>query len=118
MYRKRHALLALLFLLAANGLHAQIDTISGVINSYTRVSAVNPAGAVTVLQPSLFAIGDLALLIQMQGAQISTANSNTFGSISSLNGAGNYEFVSVCDVNTTTGEIQFENAVVNTYNPA
>jgi len=39
--------------------------------------------------------GDLLLIIQMQGAEINESNSGSYGSITDLNGAGHYEFVTV-----------------------
>jgi hypothetical protein len=91
--------------------------ISGIINQYSAVSAVNSAtGELTVANPALFQPGDRVLLIQMQGAAISTANSAAFGDISSRNGAGNYEFGTICLVDGST--VTFEDNLTNTYAPA
>lgn len=42
--------------------------------------------------------GDLVLVIQMQGATIDATDTSAYGSVSALNSAGRYEFVSVSSV--------------------
>lgn len=81
---------------------AQNTNISGVVNSYTSVSAVS-GNDVTVASSAAFSAGDRVLLIQMQGATIDETNAATFGDISNLGNAGNYEFSTVCAIpNGTT----------------
>ncbi|MEM7369889.1 MAG: hypothetical protein AAF587_14890 [Bacteroidota bacterium] len=93
--------------------------VSGIINQYTAVSSVNAGtSTLSVGDASLFGFDDRVLLIQMQGTTISSGNSSTFGSISNVNGAGAYEFASVCEVNTGTNEVVLQKQLVNTYNPA
>ena len=66
---------------------------SGIINSYTPVLGLNPCGnSLTVEDASSFNVGDTVLLIQMKGAVIDSANTSSFGTITSYNNAGNYEF--------------------------
>jgi len=98
-----HQYLALLVLLftCVQLSSAQVN-ISGIVNSYTAVTnIVTPAcapcdinckDAITVGDPSAFAPGDKALIIQMKGANINTANSAAGGAITAINEAGNYEF--------------------------
>lgn len=58
--------------------------------------------------------GDLVLIIQMQGATISNANTSAFGSVNSYNNAGRYEFRCVSSVpNATT--IMFTVPLTNAY---
>ncbi|MEM6348939.1 MAG: T9SS type A sorting domain-containing protein [Bacteroidota bacterium] len=106
-------LTSLLFLLSIC-LQAQI---TGTVNTYAAVSVVNAAGAkVTVTNTTGFAVGDLVLLMQMQGAQINENSNASFGTITSLNGAGLYELQRICDIDAN--EISFENNLINTYNSA
>lgn len=92
--------------------------ISGIINQYTSVSAINAGtSTLTVGDASLFSFDDRVLLIQMQGAVINSGNSSTYGTISNLNGAGAYEFAAVCEVNLGTNEIVLQKPLVNSYTP-
>lgn len=77
------------------------QTISGVINSYTSVSAI--AGSTfTVPSTAGFSVGGKVLLIQMKGATITTGNIATFGTITSYNNAGNYEYLTISSMTATT----------------
>ncbi len=77
--------------------------ISGIINSYARITA--QVGTVLTfdnlsLAPSqsiidAFGAGKKVMIIQMKGATINTTNSPSFGEITSLNQAGNYEMTEV-----------------------
>jgi len=92
-------------------------SISGVINIYTPVSAVNPCNnSITVGSVAGFSVGDRVLLIQMKGATIDVTNTATFGNILSYGGAGTYEFGNIAAINGTT--IQFVNRILYTYTPA
>jgi hypothetical protein len=71
--------------------------ISGVINDYASVSSISGT-TLTVSSSANFVAGDLALIIQMQGATIDETNSADFGDVVDLNNAGNYEFISICSV--------------------
>jgi hypothetical protein len=74
--------------------------ISGIVNTYHKVTGIN------YTQPGLklddvsgIAVNDRVMIIQMKGAAVNTTvNSNSFGSVSSLNQAGNYELATVCSV--------------------
>ena len=80
-------------------LSAQSVQLSGIINRYTAVSAFDScSGRLTVSDTTGFRPGERALLIQMQGAAISTGNNTSFGVITSLNGAGRYELVVIDSV--------------------
>jgi len=74
--------------------------ISGVINSYARVSSKigsvltieNISLAPSTSMTDVFGAGKKVLIIQMKGASINTTNTASFGEITNLNNAGNYEF--------------------------
>lgn len=89
--------------------------ISGVVNQYIDVTAIDyTCHRVTVSSPTGYAAGDFVLLIQMKGATINTTTTSAaFGSISSIDDAGNYEFQRI---NSVSGnDIYFNNTILNTY---
>src|SRR5512147_1133114 len=75
-----------------------VTALGTVVNEYAVLAADVAAGAtaVTVTSiadlPSLTA-GDLVMLYQAQGASIDTTDTVSYGTVSSLSGAGNYELV-------------------------
>ncbi|MBX7109070.1 MAG: gliding motility-associated C-terminal domain-containing protein [Chitinophagales bacterium] len=89
--------------------------ISGIINSYWQVIAVDfcnnrvalPAIAVGI------ANGDKVLLIQMTGAAIDQADAASYGSITGYQDAGNYEWLTVADV--TNNIITFKETILRSY---
>ena len=96
---------------------SQTTNISGVINTYHRVTETLPASAaVRVDNASGLAYGNYVLLIQMKGATISTFNNSTFGDTTSLNNAGNYEVAVICSVQGDT--VYFFNQLLNSYTVA
>ncbi len=93
--------------------------ISGIINQYTTVSAINvPLNKVTVASTAPFSTGDKVLLIQMNGAEITETDNASFGNISNYNDAGNYEFLTVCAVDAGAGEVSFQHLIQRTYDPS
>ncbi|HKZ64823.1 MAG TPA: hypothetical protein VJ111_00640, partial [Chitinophagaceae bacterium] len=78
----------------------QITTISGIVNSYYKVTDVIPAKAcVKVTDAAGLNYNDKVMLVQIKGASINTnSNSSSFGDTISLNHAGNYEIATVCHV--------------------
>lgn len=101
------------FTFIGNIINAQTP-ISGIINEYYEVNGVNSTTNVVSLNttPNLTE-GDRVLLIQMQGAIIDESNSSSFGSITNLSNAGNYEFHTVCSIENN--DIYFENSIINSY---
>lgn len=94
----RRLLAALVFTFFCLPVFSQTN-ISGVVNSYHRVTEVIPSKACVRLNTVAgLGYGDRVMLVQMKGALISTANNATYGDTSSLNGAGNYEISTVCYV--------------------
>jgi hypothetical protein len=79
---------------------AQTSNISGVVNSYYQVIEVIPArNCMRVSNPAGLSTAFKILIVQMKGAVVSTANDATYGDVSSINNAGNYEVAYVCYVN-------------------
>ncbi len=106
-------LIGLLFIIPL-AIQAQTP-VSGIINRYAAVSAINYcSAALTVSDPGAFSAGDHVLLIQMQGAEINTSNNANFGTITQLNAAGLYEWATIQEV--TGNEVRLQFALVNTYN--
>ncbi|HEY1114477.1 MAG TPA: hypothetical protein VGE66_12990, partial [Chitinophagaceae bacterium] len=114
-------------------LQAQTTPISGVINTYHKVEDLIPLRSCVVVDDATgLAPGSRVMLVQMKGASVETNNNSTFGDITSMNTAGNYELGTVCMVSgdtvfllnkivqeyTLTGKVQlvgipvYENALV------
>ncbi|MGZ8509174.1 MAG: T9SS type A sorting domain-containing protein [Chitinophagaceae bacterium] len=74
--------------------------ISGVVNTYYQVIDIVPAKAcVRVTNAAGLNYNDKVMLVQMKGASINTSsNSSSFGDITRVNNAGNYEIGTVCTV--------------------
>ncbi len=108
-YRK---LFVVLGLIIQHTIYAQ--SISGVVNDYTAVTAVG-CNYVAVVSPAAFSVGDRVLIIQMQGAMVANPNNSTFGSITAYNNAGNYEFATISSIVGLT--INFQFGLVKTYTP-
>ncbi len=106
------------FLLPAT-LIGQITNLSGTINTYIDVTAVNTTNN-TVTIPSItgLAKGDTVFLIQMQGATIDANDAATFGNVSNMNSAGKYEFNIICKIDTPSTTITLQRYVNATYDPA
>ena len=90
------------------------QNISGVVNDYREVTAVGVNSVVVSPDAAPFACGDRVVVIQMQGATISTANDANFGNITAYNSAGKYEFAVVASV--TGSQINFSANLLNSYN--
>ena len=88
--------------------------ISGVINQYASVLAIDSCSqSITVDQADGFEPMTNILLVQMQGAEISTNNAASYGEILDLNGAGYYERAIVVDVQGN--QLILQNAPLNEY---
>ena len=85
---------------------AQTSNISGVINTYTKVTGYSNGcscpstncATVTVSSATGFAANDIVLLIQMKGARVDSTNTTSFGNILNLYDAGNYEFDTIASI--------------------
>ena len=80
------------------------QNLSGNINTYFEVTNLNQSQAkVTVTNSNGINTDDSLIIIQMQGAEISTSNIDTTnGKVVDYNGAGSWEVVEVCEVNGNT----------------
>lgn len=129
-------LLPILFLFFAVAAIAQrgkdgdrtITAASTIVNEYTVLTADAVAGQsqITVANNGLnannrfsaaLAAGDLVMIIQMQGASINTADAASYGTITSYNNSGKYEFAEVLSVNGAN-TINFACALQNSYTAA
>jgi uncharacterized repeat protein (TIGR01451 family)/MYXO-CTERM domain-containing protein len=76
-----------------------ITTAGQVVNRYSALALDAAAGTTTITVTNAVALnvarGDLLFVIQMQGALVDGTNTNAFGSVTSLNGAGSFEMVTV-----------------------
>ncbi len=104
------ALSLLILCLWATAMFAQTDTIGGIVNRYTRVTFIECTNnsAINVADPYGFKPGDRILIIQMQGADVVTANDSTFGSITNYNNCGNYELATIDEINGYTFVLHYE----------
>lgn len=89
--------------------------ISGVINNYWEVIAVDFCNNLVALPAIAVGIadGDKVLLIQMTGAEIDQSDAATYGTVSSYMDAGNYELLTVASVNNNI--ITFQEAMLRNY---
>lgn len=108
-------LILILFSGIDTSLYAQ-RKISGVVNKYGRVSAIN-VDNVTVpdeAQFSQFAAGDTILLIQMKGVRILTLEAGSFGTFEYNYGLpGQHEFLIIESVNDATNTITFRTNIIH-----
>jgi len=101
--------------LAVAGQHGSkiVSTSNVILNEYTTLSNDAAVGAttITVASSSLnangrfasgLAAGELVMIIQMQGATISTSNNSSYGSVTNYNNCGNHEFAEVLSVPSST----------------
>ena len=104
---------------ATPGKDGAAGTITGIVNTYYAGVGTAAAGtnSLTVTTPSLGAatqigVGDLLLVIQMQGAQINSTNTTSYGDgvpgnpasgSTSLGNSGQFEFVTVTAVTANAG---------------
>lgn len=97
-------------------LPTQAQTASGIVNSYYAVTSVNTtANSVTVDNASGLSSGQRVLIIQAKGAAINGANASTFGDITAIDDAGNYEFNTICTI--TGNEVVLKATLLNPYDP-
>jgi hypothetical protein len=110
----RSFLFIFLFLPTAYG---WCQSISGVVNSYYQVTAINIGpNSVTLSSVAGLSPGTKVLLIQMKGATINNANGSTYGNITGINNAGNYEFNIICSITGNDALLKYQ--LVNSYTVA
>ena len=92
------------------------QTISGTVNSYHAITAINSAAnMVTVDNASGLAVGQRIFLYQAKGAAITSTNTSNYGDIAAANSAGAYEFNTICSI--SGNQVWMLNALANTYDP-
>ena len=97
--------------------HGQTTNISGVINSYHKVLEIIPSkSCIRVENISGLSINDQVMIVQMKGATINTNNNTSFGDVSALNNAGNYEINHICIIKGDS--VFFSYTILNNYTPA
>ncbi len=71
-----------------------VSAANTVVNCYTAVTANVTAGSTTVTTTGTcaFTCGDMVMIYQAQGATINTTNTSAYGTITSYNNSGLYEF--------------------------
>lgn len=96
---------------------SQTVNIDSVVNRYYQVIEVIPAkAALRVSSISGIIPSYHAMIIQMKGATIDLTNGSTYGNVSSLNEAGNYEINVICAVRGDT--VFMVTDLLNTYTVA
>ncbi len=86
-----------------------------VVNRYAELAADAPVGAVTLTLTASggagvdallpLTAGDLLLVMQMQGADLDSTNTVSYGTVTDLRSAGLYEFVQVSAVDAAAGTV-------------
>lgn len=96
-----------------------------VLNSYAKVidfpgciPCFTSCNQVQVDDPSGFTVGDMALLIQMKGADISWEHDPAFGTITTYGSAGFHEVLQIASINAATKTIEFSSAIAGNYDVA
>lgn len=108
--------LGLLLCLVLGFAHGQTTNISGIINTYTRVTAWDSCNSnVTVSSTAGFSVGDIVIIMQMQGATWSHANAASHGNVISYLGTGNYEYHTIASIAGSVITFQFQ--ILRSYRP-
>ncbi len=93
------------------------ESISGIINEYASVVALDyPTRRVRVVDGSVFAPGDLAMIVQMQGAEINVEQAESYGRIENPMSAGAYELVRIDSISLNL--LSLNRPIHNQYDPA
>jgi PKD repeat protein len=89
--------------------------ISGVINNYTEVIAIdgNCSSQITVDDASLYQVDEKVIIIQMQGAEIDESNTGSFGNVTMMNSAGFYEINEIDSIDGQNVFMKYQ--LVNAY---
>lgn len=107
-----------------------VSTANTVVNRYAVLAAAAKPGDKTITLSATPGLGidallplapdDLLLIIQMQGADIDTANTASYGSVIDLRSAGRYEFIGVTSVDQASQTISVYSGcggLKNSYDP-
>ncbi len=103
----------LFFFFILSNLNAQ-TMLSGVVNVYSGLITQDEClNTIEVANPDDFTVGMAILIIQIDGANIQTANNESFGNITNLNGAGLYEYNRIIAINGSS--LSLEKNLQHTY---
>lgn len=94
--------------------------ISGVINSYLRVTAVNNASRQFTADNisgniSDFQAGKTVMIYQAKGASITTNNTSSYGTVTAYNNSGNWEFAVISSITGSGPYTITVSSLVNNY---
>ncbi len=95
-------------------LYALAQAPCGIINSYFEITSIDTCNNLMYSNTKGLSKGERVVIMQMKGASVNTGNNASFGDITAMNSAGNYEFNVVSDVINDTG-IVFSFKFRNTY---
>src|SRR5690606_6753398 len=85
--------------------------------SYNKIIEIIPSkSCVRVENISGLSNNDKVMLVQVKGAQINTTNTGSFGDITSINNAGNYEISQVCNIIGDSVFLSY--TILNDYTPS
>ncbi|MFN2437656.1 MAG: T9SS type A sorting domain-containing protein [Chitinophagaceae bacterium] len=111
--KRQHLILLFLYISFAFSAFAQTN-ISGIVNNYYKVTAINTTTSVLKLDNTTgLNASDKVMLIQMKGITVETANNTAFGSVSNQGNAGNYEINNICLIRNDS--VWLTNSLVKTY---
>ena len=112
----RLVFLSLLLVVFSLNTHAQ-TVIGGVINSYSAVTSVDICNnRAAVFTTAGFNVGDRVMLIQMNGADIDLADAASYGTVSNIGDAGNYEILTIASINVNI--VEFQERIMRDYDVA
>ncbi len=81
----------LILLISLMSFPAQSQNIQGIINQYYTYTGIQTCNQhMSLAEVHTLSKGDTILIIQMKGADISTAANSTFGNLTDIKGAGLY----------------------------
>lgn len=104
----------LLVLLVLSSSSFAQEEISGIINKYAVASSFDEcSNELAISSTEGLEAGMQIIIIQMQGAEISTSNNSSFGDITSLGQAGKYEIAEISSL--TANGVILTHLPVNTY---
>jgi PKD repeat protein len=103
-----------LFLIITGNLIAQNSNLSGIINNYSTVSAIDTCQAMLTVSDTIgFRKGNSLILIQMRGATVVSPNNSTFGNISNMNQTGRYERAIIDSI--ASNKVFLRSKILNSY---
>lgn len=111
----KKGLFFIVFLLSVLFTNAQNSNISGIINNYGlgvhQISSIQ----LNIEQIASFSVNDTILVYQTKGATCNTTANTTFGDISSIGNAGNYDFSIIQSIDNINKIITLSCPLQNTY---